>query len=337
MANHNYLPHNGVATISEFIEATYDGVGMAHDLGSILAVFGAVVDGDGTSWSIGGLPHTGIAGSHHNYEADSSPLKPDLDQYGSNERFVMSQFQRLYDLQPDASTANYNLDVLREFRGMRYQDSVSKNPLFLYGPLDGILVSQAAFTFIYRFMSNKSAENPEGVLNKDVLKSFMSVSGPEDALVHTPGHEQIPDNWYKRHPSDSYSIPYFAADLLYFAAAQPEILNVGCNAGKVNTFGVISPEILTAGVATVTSVLESPFCFVTNFVEAAGTSLLGLSASQTSQLNPALQSAASAASCLPNPITTTSLTELQNCPGFSLYGGPTGPIAPGAIQDGPLS
>jgi len=57
-------------------------------------------------------------------------------------------------------------------------------------------------------MSNKSAEYPEGVLNKAVLKSFMSYTGPEDNLVHTPGHERIPDNWYKRNPSDEYSIPY---------------------------------------------------------------------------------------------------------------------------------
>jgi hypothetical protein len=58
------------------------------------------------------------------------------------------------------------------------------------------------FTFIYRFMSNKSAENPEGILNKDVLKSFMSISGLEDNLVWTSGHERILDNWYKRNPSD---------------------------------------------------------------------------------------------------------------------------------------
>jgi hypothetical protein len=40
-------------------------------------------------------------------------------------------------------------------------------------------VSQAAFTFIYRFMSNKSEEYPEGVLNQNVLKSFMSISGSD--------------------------------------------------------------------------------------------------------------------------------------------------------------
>jgi len=45
-------------------------------------------------------------------------------------------------------------------------------------------VSQAAYTFIYRFMANKSAEYPEGILNQDVLKSFMAVSG-ENGNVST--------------------------------------------------------------------------------------------------------------------------------------------------------
>jgi len=40
----------------------------------------------------GGLPHTGILGSHGNYETDSSPLKSDLNQYGSNTETIKSQF-----------------------------------------------------------------------------------------------------------------------------------------------------------------------------------------------------------------------------------------------------
>ena len=68
---------------------------MAQDLATFLAVYGAVVDGDGTSWSIGGVPHTGILGSHHNYECDSSPLKSDLNQYGSNGRLIMSQWHEV--------------------------------------------------------------------------------------------------------------------------------------------------------------------------------------------------------------------------------------------------
>ena len=65
MANHGYIPHNGVATIQQFIDGTNTVFGMARDLGGFLALFGALVDGDGTSWSIGGNIRQGIGGSHN--------------------------------------------------------------------------------------------------------------------------------------------------------------------------------------------------------------------------------------------------------------------------------
>jgi hypothetical protein len=59
------------------------------DLGGFLAVYGAVFDGDLTSWSIGGAPSAsllsstagllgtpqGISGSHNKYESDVSPIR----------------------------------------------------------------------------------------------------------------------------------------------------------------------------------------------------------------------------------------------------------------------
>ena len=213
LANHGYIPHNGVATIQQFIDGTFKGFGMASDLATFLAIYGSVVDGTLTGWSIEGVPHTGIAGSHGNYDGDSSPNYADLNQYGSNVKLVLSQFKTLYNLQPDASTANYNLEVLRQFRGQRFQESIDKNPDFTYNPFAGILVTQAAYTFIYRFMANKSAEYPEGVLNKDVLKSFFSISGPDSNLKWTKGYERFPDVFYKRAIGDEYSIPYFQTDI----------------------------------------------------------------------------------------------------------------------------
>jgi hypothetical protein len=53
MANHNYLPHNGIATIQQFITGTNQVFGMGLDLAAFLAVYGAVIDGDGVQWSIG--------------------------------------------------------------------------------------------------------------------------------------------------------------------------------------------------------------------------------------------------------------------------------------------
>lgn len=93
MANHGYLPHNGVATISEFTVACQEVFGMGADLAAFLAIYGAILDGDGTSWSIAGASHVGIGGSHGNYETDSSPLKADLYQYGDMYELIIDQYK----------------------------------------------------------------------------------------------------------------------------------------------------------------------------------------------------------------------------------------------------
>lgn len=89
MANHGYLPHNGVATIQQFIDGTVAAFGMGPDIASILAVYGAVFTGNLVSWSIGGPvagltvagllgEPQGISGSHNKYEGDVSPTRGDL-------------------------------------------------------------------------------------------------------------------------------------------------------------------------------------------------------------------------------------------------------------------
>lgn len=83
-ANHGFLPHNGYATLTQIIDATTNVVGMGVILATFLAALGAAINGDGTSWSIGGTPGPGIGGplsslgngligSHNRYESDASP------------------------------------------------------------------------------------------------------------------------------------------------------------------------------------------------------------------------------------------------------------------------
>lgn len=67
---------------------------------------------------------------------------------------------------------------------------------FFNGPFTGVLVQPAAYSFIYRFMGNKSAEHPDGELNTDVLSSFFGVHKQKDgSLKQIPGSERIPENW----------------------------------------------------------------------------------------------------------------------------------------------
>jgi hypothetical protein len=215
---------------------------------------------------------------------------------------------------------------------------------------DGIEVSQAAFTFMYRFMANHSAEFPEGVLSKDVLKSWRAISGPEDELTWTKGHERIPDNWYRRDATvDSYTIPYckhaeqssyhelsinmqvVEADILYFAETVPQVLDIGCNQGAVNTYNAIDISTLTNGAYTAEQVAQSPLCFSTGFALAELPLITGLTAAALAPLTDIISSITTNMNC--QAIGSVNQSALSVCPGLSLYGGPTGPVAPGAIQD----
>lgn len=112
LANHGYLPHNGIAPATTIIQAVTQGrsiiehtwsvtdlvlaYGLGLDLATFLALYGTVFDGDSLSltpgYSIGGpatldgiLSGTGIlrtpsglTGSHNNYEGDTSATRGDL-------------------------------------------------------------------------------------------------------------------------------------------------------------------------------------------------------------------------------------------------------------------
>lgn len=149
LANHNYLPHNGVATIQQFIDATNKVYGMGLDLAGFLAIYGAVMDGDLKSWSIGGPPPPqGISYSHNKYEADVSPTRGDLYQYGDDYHVQVPQFEALYNKQANVPNdqANYDLPLLTQFRAERMQESIHNNPYFFNGPFTGVGVLPAAYT-----------------------------------------------------------------------------------------------------------------------------------------------------------------------------------------------
>lgn len=163
-------------------------------------------------------------------------MRGDLYQYGSNSDLVISQFEKFYSLQPNDNTANYNIDVLAQFRAIRFAESIEKNPYFYYGPFSGTTVSIAAYSFIYRFMANHTAEAPDGVLNGEVLKSFMAMSGNPGNFTWTQGHERIPENWYRRSLTDGYELDGIQADGDVFQSTTPQSTGPGCNTGTVNSY-----------------------------------------------------------------------------------------------------
>lgn len=255
--------------------------GMGADLAGFLTVLGGVLDGDGLGWSIGGpapsLASTlggllgqpqGISGSHNKYETDVSPGRGDLYKYGDDFSLQMSQYQQLYDMAIQNGD-KIDLDLLTTFRSLRYDDSVETNPYLFLGPFSGVFVSPAAFTFIFRFMGNKSAEHPTGYLNTATMNSFFGVTKAADgSLSHNPGMERIPANFYRRANLDEYSIPFFNADLVLAATRFPKFLATGGNLGKTNSFVGVDVGNLTGGVYQSHTLLEGNnlSCFASQVV-----------------------------------------------------------------------
>lgn len=248
-------------------------------------------------------------------------MRGDLYQYGSNSDLVINQFQRFVDLQPDQETANYDIDVLSQHRAARYQESIEKNPYFYYGPFSGTLVSAAAYSFIFRFMANHTEEYPAGILNLDVLKSFMSIEGESGNFTWVPGHERIPENWYRRAYGDDYELTDVATDESVFANMTPAISKPGCNQGTVNSYVDISSSYQDYDFSGLGSV-----CFAVAAVASVTDEVL-IAGSLVSQLLLPVQNLID---CATVPSRNDSVADV--CPGYSYYAGPSAAIAPGAIQ-----
>jgi hypothetical protein len=263
--------------------------GMGADLAAFLAVYGAAVSGNLVSWSMGGpdprvsIPLNllgqpqGISGSHNKYETDASPTRGDLYVYGQAYDLILSRFQNLYDR--GKADDNYDLPLLTELRYDQFQESIDTNPYFFNSAFAGLLVQPAAYSFIYRFMSNKSAEYPEGKLDGETLKSFFAIYGDDGNFEYKRGWERIPDKWYTRNQLDAYTIPYLSLDTTTAILKHPEFASVGGNTGTTNSFTGVNVEDLTGGVYNAATLAEGNnlWCYAMQLtIQAAPDILSGL-------------------------------------------------------------
>ena len=100
--------------------------------------------------------------------------------------------------------------------------SIATNPNYFSPPFAGVAFTPAAHHFVYALMANHSAERPEGILTPSDLMDFFSYTrGADGALVYTPGHEKIPEDWYKRAVTD----PWTLADIVVAVTQQVSLLS----------------------------------------------------------------------------------------------------------------
>ena len=110
-------------------------------------------------------------------------------------------------------------------------------------------------------MSNHSAAYPNGILDKETLKSFFAITEkPDGSLTWQPGYERIPNNWYRRPLGleNEYSPNSFNLDLVKIAQTVPQAVSVGGNTGTPNSYAAVNLGDLTGGAYQTTDLLNPP-------------------------------------------------------------------------------
>ncbi|KAL1998501.1 hypothetical protein VTN02DRAFT_6056 [Thermoascus thermophilus] len=271
LANHGYIPRNGIVSLVDVIAAINQVYGMGIDLATVLGIMGTVWTGNplslDPSFSIGGQSPAvnnlldnafgllgtpqGLVGSHNFIEADSSNTRDDLYVTGNNYRMNMDKFMEWYNM---AENGTFSMDLMAKRAKIRMDQSKQTNPNFYYGPVTGLISRNAGYIFPGRFFRNYSLENPEGVLTKEIVRNFFAVYGEEGNLTYKEGWERIPENWY-RMPVD-YGLVQLNLDTIDFFLKYPELGSIGGNTGTVNSFTGVDLSDLTGGILNATNLLQ---------------------------------------------------------------------------------
>ncbi|KAI0508816.1 Chloroperoxidase [Xylaria bambusicola] len=273
LANHGYIPHNGVVSLVEVIEQANTVFGMGLDLVGILAGVATLYVGTPLSlnpgFSIGGMsPKSenilgnlfgllgkprGLDGTHNIIESDSSATRNDLYNTGNAHTMNLTLFQKMAKYADDDGFIT--MDDLADRAVERFYESIATNPSFYYGPYTGTIARNAGYAFMGRFLSNHTKEHPlGGHLSKEVLASFLGVCEENGKQVYREGHERIPENWYRL--AVDYSLNSYNLDLVAWVTKHPILLSIGGNLGEVNSFAGVDIGNITGGVLNAAKLLE---------------------------------------------------------------------------------
>lgn len=167
----------------------------------------------------------------------------------SGEAYLMHLplFEQVYNSAD--STGSITFDALSTLSNTRMDQSVSQNPYY-FRAFVGAFIPPGTHAIMYRMLANHTGPTPDGILSQSTLKSFYSVAGTSSSnFVYTPGHERIPENWYKRAPGSEYSVPGFVADVVMIDAQHPQGASFGGNTGTVNSFVGLNVTDLTVSLS----------------------------------------------------------------------------------------
>jgi len=203
LANHGYLPRNGVASFEQIVQATAEGFNMEYTLASALAAFGILARGNAyvDLLSIGlptplvpplpdnldGPQALGLA-THGRFEGDVSMTRSDAA-IGDNRNFNQTLFDELLGLVEEFGDDDpvtgpksiVNVKVMSEFKFNRFTESQAQDPVLQYH-IGRFLLSYGEASFTLNFFANGTTES----LSVPVMTSFF-----RDQTFPT-------NNWHRR-------------------------------------------------------------------------------------------------------------------------------------------
>ncbi|EGP92438.1 uncharacterized protein MYCGRDRAFT_24719, partial [Zymoseptoria tritici IPO323] len=277
-ANHGYLPRNGIQNI----EQTISGLGALYNLGpritAVLAAYAVITEGNPVEgvWSIGGpLPQdlltnpllgTGQGFSHNTYEGDCSIGRGDAYLNNGDAHSVR---RCGWEWLPWSRFTNFRNVLIFGSHFQAQDESIANNPYYFTGLFSTVVVVPAAYNFVINLMSNHSAAEPAGYLDKKNFKSFFGVKGESGNLVWKRGQEQVLENWYRRPSYAPYEAEDVVGDVALGYLAYPRTLKFGGNTGTPNSFTGVNVANLTGGVYDATTLFQGNnfACFAFQLLE----------------------------------------------------------------------
>ncbi|CAE7194154.1 hypothetical protein P3342_009585 [Pyrenophora teres f. teres] len=221
LANHGYIPRNGIATIGQIQAGTQALFNMGADLSALLATGGALDGGDiiSTKMSIGGPDSrvgvlngalnsllgtpSGIAGHGKFNEGDASATRLDFYLEGDNISFQPELFKQMHQQALAKGDGTYSVEAVKAHFKNRYAASKAANSQFYFN-VPSAAVVMGAYYFIPGFFSNGTI-GAGGVANEASITSFYGAKPKKDGawadpnLEYTHVPERIPEQgWYRR-------------------------------------------------------------------------------------------------------------------------------------------
>ncbi|KAH6918079.1 Chloroperoxidase [Coprinopsis sp. MPI-PUGE-AT-0042] len=162
IANHGYIPRNGIASPAQLITGVQEGFNMENIVARFTTYVNHIIDGNLVTdlISIGdktlktGLPPPPpalVAGmnNHGTFEGDASLSRGDAF-FGDNHSFNPELFEQFKNFSSVYGNGYFNLTVAAELRAHRYQQSIETNPEFRFMGLRHITAfAEASFPAVF--------------------------------------------------------------------------------------------------------------------------------------------------------------------------------------------